>query len=92
MDIQLRRATKPVSKGPQSYGVPATLTVVRVLAYDAAPDALCVSSSFSATAGTGTGICTLGSSSIVTIDNGSFDSDTQEGDAVIIAKTTLVRT
>ena len=91
VDVQLRRAAKPVSKGPQSYGGSPTLTEIRVLAFDAAPVAKCASAYISATAGTGTGICTPGSSTIVTIDDSSFDSDTQEGDALITSQTTLVR-
>lgn len=90
VDVELRRDVKSVPKGPQSYGASPMLTVVRVQAFDAAPNALCASSSIVATAGTGTGICTPSISSILTIDNGSMDSDYQEGDTLITSKTTLV--
>ena len=91
MDVELRRDVKSVPKGPQSYGASPKLTVVRVQAYDAAPNALCVSSSIVATADTGTGLCIPSSIGTLTIDNGSMDSDTQEGDTLITSKTTLVR-
>ena len=95
VDVQLTRTGK-VSPlvGPQGYGQIPTLTEVRVLAYDNDPSAKCQSVYVSATddsvlnggvggtyANTAAGVCTQGPA--ITIDNGSFDSDTQDIDALI---------
>ena len=103
MDVQLTHTAKasPLA-GPQGYGKAPTLTEVRVAAYDQYPDAQCKSSSISATddstanggiggryANTQAGFCTAGAP--LTIDNASFDPDTEESDTPIVNLTTIVR-
>ena len=95
VDVQLNRTPKvsPLM-GPQGHGLVPTLTEIRVLPYDHDPSASCTSVYVSATddsvanGGVGgtypnalAGMCTQGPP--ITIDNGSFDSDTQDADALI---------
>ena len=101
IDVQLTRSTVKVAPfvGPQGHGSSPTLSEIRVLAYNHEPNADCASDYVNATddtstnGGTGglypnavTGYCTQGPP--ITIDNGSFDSDTQETDKLIITGTT----
>ena len=99
VDVQLRRSGKASPLvGPQGHGQVPTLTELRLVAYDHDPSARCKSVYVSATddgvvnGGVGgtyanavAGVCTQGAP--ITIDNTSFDSDTQEADTLIITGT-----
>lgn len=100
VDVQLTRTGKVGTLiGPQGYGKIPTLTELRVQPYDSDPSARCKSSSISATddstlnGGAGgayenavAGVCTGGAS--VSLDDASYDSDTQEADALIATGST----
>lgn len=103
--MQLTRSTNKVSPyiGPQGHGVIPTMTEVRVLAYNHEPDANCASHYVSATddstangggggsyANAAQGVCTQGAS--IDINNGSLESDTQEGDSLVTTGTTVGNT
>lgn len=105
VDVQLTRSSSKVAPlvGPQGHGVVPTMTEVRVLAVNHEPDANCASVYVSATddatnnggvgganANAASGVCTQGPP--IDINNASFDSDTQEGDALITTGTTLGNT
>lgn len=101
VDVHMRRSGRMIPHtGPQGYGLAPTLTELRVQAYDNRPSTRCRSVFVSATddktsnggggglyANAAAGVCTQGAP--ITIDDNSFDSDAQEGDALITTGSTL---
>lgn len=103
VDVQLTRGGKEAPFiGPQGVGKAPTLTALRVIAYNHDPSAQCKSMYVSATDDSITaggiggtyenadpGMCTAGAP--ISIDNNSFDSDTQEDDTLLTNSYTTVR-